>query len=99
MFDFVIVTDFLSVISGTLSLVSLDFVNIRSVEMIKAVGKMCPALKEILFCELMHANAADVQELSDILKTQWPKVLLNAYYVVCILLKFICYWCVNILTN
>ncbi len=42
--------------------------------MIKAVGKTCPALKEVTFCELLHANASEPQEINDILKNQWPKV-------------------------
>ena len=63
--------------------------------MIKAVGKTCPALKEILFCELLHANATDPKELREILKSQWPKVYILC--TVCALLIFILY--VNILID
>ena len=36
---------------------------------------MCPLLKQVSFCELMHADAITTDELGVLLKTQWPKVI------------------------
>ena len=54
---------------------NLDFVNIRSVEMMKAVGRMCPGLKEVTFSELLHTDGITPDQLFEILTTEWPKVI------------------------
>jgi hypothetical protein len=60
--------------AGIISLTSIDFVNIRDEIMMKAVGRMCPYLKEVTFSELLHTDAITPDQLYCILTTEWPKV-------------------------
>nr|SVE85417.1 EOG090X0431 [Daphnia pulicaria] len=59
--------------SGIISLTSIDFVNIRDEILMKAVGRMCPHLKEVTFSELLHTDAISPDQLFSILTTEWPK--------------------------
>jgi hypothetical protein len=59
---------------GIISLTSIDFVNIRDEILMKAVGRMCPHLKEVTFSELLHTDAIPPDQLFSILTTEWPKV-------------------------
>ena len=59
---------------GIISLTSIDFVNIRDEIMMKAIGRMCPHLKEATFTEWLHADAITPGQLLFILTTEWPKV-------------------------
>ena len=36
---------------GKLLLTRIDFVNVKHEAMLKAVGELCPMLKEVVFCE------------------------------------------------
>ena len=43
--------------------------------MMKAVGRMCPGLKEVTFSELLHTDGITPDQLFEILTTEWPKVI------------------------
>ena len=62
------------ILLGVLSLTSIDFVNIRDETMMKAIGQMCPHLKEATFTEWLHADAIAPDQIFSILTTEWPKV-------------------------
>ncbi len=42
--------------------------------MIKAVGRLCPVLKEVTFSELLHTDGITPEQLFEIVTTEWPKV-------------------------
>ena len=63
------------ILLGVLSLTSIDCVNIRDEIMMKAIGRMCPHLKEATFSEwLQDTDAITPGQLLFILTTEWPKV-------------------------
>jgi hypothetical protein len=62
------------ILLGVLSLTSIDCVNIRDEIMMKAIGRMCPHLKEATFSELLYTDAITPGQLLFILTTEWPKV-------------------------
>jgi hypothetical protein len=62
------------ILLGVLSLTSIDCENIRDEIMMKAIGRMCPHLKEVTFSELPYTNAITPGQLLFILTTEWPKV-------------------------
>ena len=63
-------------ILGVFSLTNLDFVNISSAVMMKAVGRMCPFLKEVTFSEMLHTDEmTKPDQLFEILTAEWPKVI------------------------
>jgi hypothetical protein len=66
------------ILLGVLSLTSIDCVNIRDEIMMKAIGRMCPHLKEATFSEWLHTDAITPGQLLFILTTEWPKV--NCFY-------------------
>jgi hypothetical protein len=63
------------ILLGVINLTSIDFVNIRDKLMMKAIGRMCPHLKEVTFSEWLHTDAiTPAYQLFAILTTEWPKV-------------------------
>ena len=62
------------ILSGVLSLTSIHYVNIRDEITMKAIGRMCPHLKEVTFTEWLHTNRFAPDQLLSILTTEWPKV-------------------------
>ena len=63
------------ILLGVINLTSIDFVNIRDKLMMKAIGRMCPHLKEATFSEwLQDTDAITPDQLYSILTTEWPKV-------------------------
>ena len=74
------------ILLGVLSLTSIDCVNIRDEIMMKAIGRMCPHLKEATFSEWLQDTDAitPADQLFSILTTEWPKVnCLNNVLNVC----------------
>ena len=53
----------------------LDVVDIRSVEMMKTVGRMCPGLKEVTFSQLLNNEDITPDQIFEILTREWPKVI------------------------
>lgn len=56
---------------GQLLLTKLDFVNIYYEAMLRAVGAMCPMLKEVTFCNESYE--------SDFLTAQFPNIALESH--------------------
>ena len=72
---------------GKLLLTRLDFVNVKDEKMLRAVGALCPMLKEVVFCDrsfeteedydkenqIVLENDVDPENLQAIFNG-WPKV-------------------------
>ena len=72
------------ILLGVLSLTSIHYVNIRDEITMKAIGRMCPHLKEATFLELLYTYAITPGQILFILTTEWPKVnCLNNVLNVC----------------
>ena len=61
-------------LSGTLSLTSLDNVNIRKEEILDAIRTLCPQLERLVVMELTHGKAMSPSELETTLSTMSLKV-------------------------
>jgi len=75
---------------GHLLLTKVNFVDVKSVQMLNAVGALCPSLKEVVFCSTIfidevgfmknHKLSSKIkitpEELGSILK-KWPKVMFS----------------------
>jgi hypothetical protein len=72
---------------GKLLLTRLDFVNVKHEKMLKAVGALCPMLKEVVFCDRSFASEEDYDKENQIVLENdldpenlqaifngWPKV-------------------------
>ena len=68
-------------VPGFLSLTSLDFVNIRNLGMMKAIGRLCPKLKEVSFLELLHSDSITLDELGAVITFDWPKVVIDISFL------------------
>ena len=63
-------------VTGVLSLKSLDYVNIRNDDMVRAVGVICPNLDRVVMVDADLGKVISSSDLKSYLQTHWPKVCL-----------------------
>jgi hypothetical protein len=68
-------------VTGVLSLKSLDYVNIRNDDMVRAVGAICPYLDRVVMVDADLGKVISSSDLKSYLPTHWPKVLYYLFYL------------------